>query len=318
MKSAAKKNSKPTAVFYHGDILQVLEKAPKGKKYDLIITSPPYNIRKVYERSANLTFDQYILWLDAVIGALVDVLPEHGSICWQVGSFIKDGEVFPLDIYTYESFKRRGLQLRNRIVWRFNFGLHSKKRLSGRYETILWFTKSAQHRFNLDPIRVPQLYPGKRHSKAKGKDSGKLSGNPLGKNPSDYWEFSAEEYFRNDPVWDIPNVKANHPEKTIHPCQFPVELVERCILAFTNPGDTVLDPFMGTGTTAIAAMKHGRSAVGIDKDATFLKIARERVSQLSQGKLKVRDSGRKTHIPKLTEKVARVPDEWKSGMVREV
>ncbi len=284
---------------------------PKAK-YDLIVTSPPYNIGKIYERSAKLTFEQYIGWLDEVIGALVKALHEHGSICWQVGTFIKNGEIFPIDIHTYESFKRRGMKLRNRIVWRFNFGLHSKKRFSGRYETVLWFTKSDEHRFNLDPVRVPQLYPGKRHSKRRGRASGTPSGNPLGKNPSDYWEFSAANYFNNDPVWDIPNVKANHPEKTIHPCQFPVELAERCVLAFTNPGDTVLDPFMGTGSTAVAAMMHNRNAVGIDKDGGFLKIARDRVRQLSKGTLKIRMSGKPTRKPRSGEKVAVVPEEWKS------
>jgi len=299
-----------SATFLKGDVLTALKKLPV-KKCDLIVTSPPYNIGKIYERSESLTFEKYIEWLDGVIHALVSSLAEHGSICWQVGSFIKDGEVFPLDIHTYNSFKSRGMQLRNRIVWRFNFGLHSKKRFSGRYETILWFTKSDKYRFNLDPVRIPQLYPGKRHSKKKGKEAGKPSGNPLGKNPSDFWEFSAEEYFKSDPIWEIPNVKANHPEKTIHPCQFPVELAERCILALTKPGDTVLDPFMGVGTTAIAAIKHHRNAIGIDKETDFLKIARQRVKQLSNGKLKTRESGKAVSPPRLAERVAQIPDEWK-------
>jgi adenine-specific DNA-methyltransferase len=203
------------------------------------------------------------------------------------------------------------MQLRNRIVWRFNFGLHSKKRFSGRYETILWFTKSSKYRFNLDPVRVPQLYPGKRHPKNKGKEAGKPSGNPLGKNPSDFWEFSAVEHFKGDSIWEIPNVKANHPEKTIHPCQFPVELAERCILALTKPGDTVLDPFMGVGTTAIAAIKNHRNAIGIDKEPDFLKIARERLKQLSNGRLKTRASGKAVIQPRLAERVAQIPDEWK-------
>jgi adenine-specific DNA-methyltransferase len=305
----------PTATFLKGDVLAVLGKLQKAK-YDLIVTSPPYNIGKVYERSTKLTFDQYVEWLDKVIGALIDSLQEHGSICWQVGTFIKNGEVFPIDIHTYDSFKRRGMKLRNRIIWRFNFGLHSKRRLSGRYETILWFTKSDDYRFNLDAVRVPQLYPGKRHPKKRAKDSGKPSGNPLGKNPSDYWEFSAEKHLQHDPVWDIPNVKANHPEKTIHPCQFPVELVERCILALSDPGDTILDPFIGTGTTAIAAIRHSRNAVGIDKDGAFLKIARKRVKQLSDGTLKIRDSGKPARKPRPSDKVACVPEEWKMDQER--
>ena len=205
------------------------------------------------------------------------------------------------------------MKLRNRIIWRFNFGLHSKRRLSGRYETILWFTKSDDHRFNLDAVRVPQLYPGKRHSKKRTKTLRTGPAEKARQKSIGLLGVLGREDFQHDPVWDIPNVKANHPEKTIHPCPFPVELVERCVFALTDPGDTVLDPFMGTGTTAIAAMKHNRNAVGIDKDGAFLKIARKRAKQLSNGTLKTRLSGKATHQPKLSNKVARVPEEWKSA-----
>jgi adenine-specific DNA-methyltransferase len=293
-----------------GDVLTVLNNLPQAQKYNLIISSPPYNIGKDYEKDSKLSLEEYVVWLDNVIGALVDRLTRNGSICWQVGSYIKDGEIFPLDIYLYESFKSRGLQLRNRIVWKFNFGLHSTKRFSGRYETLMWFTKSNDYKFNLDPVRVPQLYPGKRHSAKKGKASGTPSGNRLGKNPSDYWEFSALEHFRENPIWDIPNVKANHPEKTIHPCQFPVELVERCVLALTKSGDAVLDPFMGAGTTAIAALRHKRKVTGIDKNAKFLKIAQQRIDKLAEGNLKIRPSGKPVMRPRQTDKVARIPEEW--------
>ena len=139
-----------------------------------------------------------------------------------------------------KSFKGFGLKLRNRIIWRFNHGLHCKKRFSGRYETILWFTKNDEYVFNLDPVRVPSKYPGKRHF--KGPKRGQLSGNPLGKNPSDIWDVVQQDW--EDEVWDIPNVKANHPEKTEHPCQFPVELVQRCVLALTQPGGSRFRPVL--------------------------------------------------------------------------
>ena len=116
--------------------------------------------------------------------------------------------------------------MRNRIIWHFGHGLHASKRFSGRYETIIWFTKSDNYYFNIDPTRIPQKYPNKKHF--KGKKRGELSCNPLGKNPSD--------------VWDIPNVKSNHIEKTDHPCQFPVALVERFILSTTKERDIVFDP----------------------------------------------------------------------------
>lgn len=308
-KSKPNRPRKRDAVFIEGDVLSVLKTFPE-QSYDLIISSPPYNIGKAYERSPNLSFDEYIKWQDEVIGALIEKLADSGSICWQVGSYVKDGESYPLDVYFYDSFKKRGMQLRNRIVWKFNFGLHSTKRLSGRYETLLWFTKTENYKFNLDAIRVPQLYPGKRHPKGKRNGSGLPSGNPLGKNPGDYWEFSADQLFNTNPIWDIPNVKANHPEKTIHPCQFPVELVERCVLALTSEGDTILDPFVGTGTSVIAAIKHRRRGIGIDKDPTFINLAIERVSQFRIDKLKVRPIGKPVHKPKMTDKVARVPREW--------
>ena len=269
-------------VLMHGDVLDVLETLPIAS-YDLIVSSPPYNIGKTYERSARRSFKEYLEWQEKVVIALVKRIKKSGSICWQVGSHVKNGESIPLDAYFYSLFKKHGMQLRNRIVWRFNFGLNSSKRFSGRYETLLWFTKSDKYRFNLDPIRVPQLYPGKRHPKSRKNGSGRPSGNPLGKNPGDYWEFSAKHQFRDDPVWDIPNVKANHPEKTLHPCQFPIELVERCVLAFTKKGDKILDPFVGTGTSMIAAIKHKRLGVGIDKDKSYLKLAQQRVDRFRQG-----------------------------------
>jgi adenine-specific DNA-methyltransferase len=304
------KASFPDSLLLEGDVLKVLSDLPKSQKYNLIISSPPYNIGKDYEKDSRLSLKEFVAWLDEVICALVRRLSRTGSICWQVGSYVNEGETFPLDIYLYQSFKSRGLRLRNRIVWKFNFGLHSSKRFSGRYETLMWFTKSDNYKFNLDPVRVPQLYPGKRHSAKKEESFGKPSGNRLGKNPSDYWEFSATEHFREYPVWDIPNVKANHPEKTIHPCQFPVELVERCVLALTKPGDTVLDPFVGAGTTAIAALKHKRKVTGIDKDAKFLKIAQQRIEKLAEGNLKLRPSGKPVMRPRQTDKVARIPEEW--------
>jgi adenine-specific DNA-methyltransferase len=292
-----------------GDVLETLRSLPDDH-FDLVVTSPPYNIGKDYERSSKLDLDSYLKWLNTAVELLAKKIKPTGSICWQVGNYVKDGEVFPLDIFFYNSFKSHGFKLRNRIVWRFNFGLHSSKRLSGRYETVLWFTKSDKYKFNLDAVRVPQLYPGKRHGSKKNGSAGKLSGNPLGKNPSDFWEFSADEHFNQSRVWDIPNVKANHPEKTIHPCQFPVELAERCILAFTNVGDLVLDPFVGTGTSILAALKNERRAVGIDKDTSFLEIARRRIAHLKKGTLKVRPIGKPVHLPNQRDKVSRLPAEW--------
>ncbi|GAB2973289.1 site-specific DNA-methyltransferase [Mucilaginibacter puniceus] len=293
------------------DVITSLDKLPNDH-FSLIITSPPYNIGKEYEKDKKRSLKEYMEWLEGVIDKLCDKLKEDGSLCWQVGNYIEDNEVFPLDIFFYEIFKKKGLKLRNRIIWHFNFGLHSQKKFSGRYETLLWFTKSDDYKFNLDPIRIPQLYPGKRHSKKKGERAGKLSGNPNGKNPTDFWEFSADDMFKSSSVWEIPNVKANHPEKTIHPCQFPIELVERCVLAFTNIGDTILDPFVGTGTSVIAGIKNDRLAVGIDKDKSYSQIAISRIETYFSGELKIRPMGKLVTKPNTKDKVASIPEEWKT------
>lgn len=251
------------------DNLQYMRKLPEGSMH-LIVTSPPYNVGKEYERTRSL--DTYKEEQAATIAEAVRVLHPEGSLCWQVGNYVADGEIFPLDAVLYPMFKVHGLQLRNRIVWTFGHGLHCQKRFSGRHETILWFTKSPEYKFNLDPVRVPSKYPNKKHF--KGPNKGELSGNPLGKNPGD--------------VWDIPNVKANHVEKEDHPCQFPIGLVERLVLAFTDPDDCVLDPYIGVGSTAIAALKNGRHAYGCDLSKQYIKTAKDRVERFRKGTLRVR------------------------------
>jgi adenine-specific DNA-methyltransferase len=245
----------------------------------LIVTSPPYNIGKSYERRVEL--DDYVSRQADTIDECVRLLADGGSICWQVGNHVANGEVFPLDILLYDVFKARGLKLRNRIVWHFEHGLHCSKRLSGRHETILWFTKGDGYDFDVDPIRVPAKYPGKKHF--KGPRKGQLSGNPRGKNPGDVWIF--------------PNVKSNHVEKTTHPCQFPAELVERLVLSLTKSGDWVLDTYMGVGTSVVAALKHGRVGFGCDTVQEYVDVALGRIEELRAGTLRTRPMDRPVYDP---------------------
>lgn len=256
--------------------------AMQDESINLIVTSPPYNIGKTYERRTSI--EQYVADQSAIIAECVRVLAPSGSMCWQVGNHIaKDGEVVPLDMLLYPLFKNHGLKLRNRIVWHFEHGLHCTKRFSGRHETILWFTKGDSYKFDLDPVRVPSKYPGKKYF--KGPKAGQLSGNPLGKNPGD--------------LWIIPNVKANHVEKTEHPCQFPVELVERLVLSMTQAGDSVFDPYSGVGSTIIAAIKNGRRGYGCDIDQRYVDIAWERVRALRAGALETRPMNKPVYDPSL-------------------
>jgi adenine-specific DNA-methyltransferase len=275
---AANFSRREQAVLFEGDCLELLAGLP-DESMQLIVTSPPYNLGKSYERKSAL--DKYLEWQDAVIAECIRVLRPEGSICWQVGNFVDAGAIVPLDIALYPSFARRGLKLRNRIIWHFEHGLHCSRRLSGRHETILWFTKTDQYLFDLDPIRVPQKYPGKKYF--KGPKAGQYSCNPLGKNPGD--------------VWVIPNVKNNHVEKTVHPCQFPIELVERLVLSMSRSEDWLLDPFAGVGSSLIAAIKHGRRAAGAELLPEYCAIARERMLQCMSGFLKSRPMHQPVYDP---------------------
>lgn len=288
----------------NGDSLKTL-KSIENEKFDLIITSPPYNVGKSYETKTSI--EKYLETQEGIIDELVRTLSDKGNLCWQVGNYVDKGEVFPLDIFYYQIFKKHGLKLRNRIIWHFGHGLHASNRFSGRYETILWFSKTDNYIFNLDDVRVPAKYPGKRHF--KGPKKGQLSGNPKGKNPSDIWEIVLKDW--ESCMWDIPNVKSNHPEKTEHPCQFPIELVERCVLALTNKNSWVLDPFSGVGSTVIASLKNNRNAIGIEKEKEYCKIANQRINDFNEGDLKIRPINKPIHKPSGKEKVSQFPKEWK-------
>ncbi|MBE5779970.1 MAG: site-specific DNA-methyltransferase [Clostridiales bacterium] len=291
------------------DALSFLKELPDNS-VKLIVTSPPYNIGKEYEVATSLT--TYLDNLKPIIREIHRVLTEDGSVCWEIGNYIdpNTSEVYPLDIYYYSIFKDLGMQLRNRIIWHFGHGLQCEKRFSGRYETILWFTKSDSYTFNLDDVRIPSKYPGKRAY--KGANKGKLSGNPKGKNPEDLWVATIDRLYDDwdSCVWDVPNVKSQHPEKTIHPCQFPIELVERCVLALTNENDVVYDPFAGVGSALIAALKNNRQALGTELVEDYIVIGEERIQKLKQDILKTRPIYQRIYEPSGSDKISTYPLEW--------
>jgi len=274
---------------FHGDCMDMLAQIP-DEAARLVVTSPPYNIGKPYEKK--LDIDTYLEQQGRIISECVRVLAPDGSICWQVGNHVRRGQVFPLDILLYPYFQQHGLMMRNRIIWHFAHGLHCSRRFSGRYETIVWFTKADEYVFDLDPVRVPQKYPGKWHH--KGPRAGQYSCNPKGKNPGD--------------LWVIPNVKHNHIEKTGHPCQFPVELVERLVLSMTAEDDLVVDPFVGVGSTAVAALLHNRRSAGAEIVEEYVGIARERIRLASLGMLRTRPMGKPVYEPDPKSKLVRRTD----------
>jgi adenine-specific DNA-methyltransferase len=277
-----------------GDVENFIDKLPSTNIFDLIVTSPPYNLGKEYETKKDL--ENYVEWQERIIKKLVPRIKDSGSICWQIGNYVDNGSVWPLDLELAHIFKKLGLQLRNRIIWRFGHGLHAQKRFSGRYEVILWFTKTDSYTFNLDPVRIPSKYPGKKHY--KGPKTGEYSGNPKGKNPED--------------VWEIPNVNSNHIEKTIHPCQFPVGLIERLVLSLTNEKDLIFDPFAGVCSSGVAAAVHDRYFWGADISQDYLEIGQQRILDALSGEAKYR-SHKKPIYDHTKSKLSRKPSEFLDG-----
>ena len=263
-------SSIPPYSIYRGDVNRFLDMLPEEPLFDLVVTSPPYNIGKEYENRMEIS--EYISWQKTIIEKIHLRLKDTGSICWQVGNYVENGSILPLDIELAPIFKELNLILRNRIIWKFGHGLHCKKRFSGRYETVMWYTKSDDYTFNLDPVRIPAKYPSKKYY--KGPRAGEYSTNPLGKNPED--------------VWEIPNVKSNHVEKTEHPCQFPVGLIERLVLSLTNEENIIFDPFSGVGSAGVAAVIHNRNFWGAEICKEYVNIAKKRLRKAIAGKEKYR------------------------------
>jgi adenine-specific DNA-methyltransferase len=242
-----------------GNCKDLLQSLP-DESVDLIVTSPPYNIGKSYENRSPL--DVYLKEQEEIINECYRILKKTGSIFWQVGSYSNDGMLIPLDVKFFPIFEKLGMLPINRIVWLRQHGLQAKNKFSGRHETILWFTKSKDYKFDLEDIRVPQKYQNKKYH--KGDKKGLLSCHPDGKNPGDVWAFR--------------NVKHNHEERTSHPCQFPEDMISRIILAVTDEGDVVLDPYMGTGTVPVAAKSTNRHYFGAEMEKQYFDLAQRRLS----------------------------------------
>ncbi|MDM0007461.1 site-specific DNA-methyltransferase [Variovorax sp. J22G73] len=286
----ARPHGAPSAVIFEGACEKLLA-GLVDSSVDLIVSSPPYCMGKAYEsRQDNL--EDFISNHEKILPEVCRILKPGGSLCWQVGFHVLDGVTTPLDFLVYDIMSKiSGMKLRNRIAWTFGHGLHCQTRFSGRYETVLWYTKGDEYNFDLDAIRVPQKYPGKQHS--NGPKKGQPSGNPLGKNPSD--------------VWDIPNVNANHLEKTEHPCQFPVGLVQRLVRALSKEGDVVLDPFCGVASAGVAALFEKRHFIGAELDAEYAKLGVERLRATIKGEVRFRPADRAIAEPNPNSIVGRRP-----------
>jgi len=282
------KSGTPTVLFA-GDCMKLIQNLP-DESVDLTITSPPYCIGKEYESSQSI--DDFVAAQEEVLPEIVRITRKGGSICWQVGYHVVNQRVYPLDYPVFSILNNfKEISLRNRVIWTFGFGMHHSARFDGRHETILWFTKGPDYFFNLDAVRIPQKYPGKR--RYKGPRKGEFSCNPKGKNPGD--------------VWEIPNVKASHVEKVGHPCQFPVGLVERLVRALCPRDGIVFDPYMGSASTGIAAIMNGQRFLGCEISEKYEAMAYKRLVSAYHGTAKFRSADQPIYVANPGDAVTRRP-----------
>jgi len=229
--------------------------------FDLTVTSPPYNIGKEYE--ATRSIEEYIRWSEHWIEEVYRLTNSNGAFWLNLGYLALRERARAIPI-PYLIWDKVPFFLMQEIVWNYGAGVATRQSFSPRNEKFLWYVKDAgRYTFNLDDVRDPDVkYPHQ-------KKNGKLRCNPLGKNPSD--------------VWQIPKVTSgtnrSSAERMPHPAQFPVALIDRIVRACSDPGDLILDPFLGSGTSAEVALHNGRSVIGFEIDSFYLAAAIERLER---------------------------------------
>jgi len=247
-------------VIYCGDSPRLLGRLQESS-VSLTVTSPPYNIGKAYEKKRPL--DDYIAWCTEWIDEVFRITSPSGAFWLNLGYVEVPGRAKAIPI-PYLLWDRVPFYLIQEVVWNYGAGVASRRSFSPRNEKFLWYVKdAASYTFDLDAVRDPDVkYPNQRKN-------GKLKCNPLGKNPADVWQFPKVTSGAN----------RSSAERTTHPAQFPVAVVERIIKACSAPGDLVLDPFLGSGTVAEVALRLGRPVVGIELHEPYVEIASKRVER---------------------------------------
>ena len=252
-------------LLFECDALEAMDQLPKSIM-DLSVTSPPYNIGKEYE--TKMPLEDYIEWSMKWINQAYVLCKPFGAFWLNLGYTEVQGKGRAVPI-PYLIWGKTDFYLLQEIVWNYGAGVATKRIFSPRNEKFLWYVKSPdRYTFNLDAVRDPNVkYPNQ-------KKNGKLRVNPLGKNPTDTWQFPKVTTGKN-----LTGQRAS-PERTKHPAQFPVSVIDRIVKASSNHGDILFDPFIGSGTTAEVAIRNGRNAIGFEIKPEYISIAVERLEQV--------------------------------------
>ena len=245
-------------LIYSKDCLEGM-RSVKGQLVDLTVTSPPYNIGKEYEKVVNNS--SYIDWCVEWISEIHRITKDNGSFWLNLGYFKVEGKGTAVPI-PYLLWDKTDFHLIQEVVWNYAAGVACKNRFSPRNEKLLWYVRDIENYvFNLDDVRDPNVkYPNQ-------KKNGRSKVNPIGKNPSDVWQISKVTSGAN----------RSSKERTLHPAQFPLDLIDRVIKSSSNIGDIVLDPFMGSGTTAVSALNNKRKVIGFELNESYLDIIVNRI-----------------------------------------
>lgn len=250
------------SIIYNVDCVDALDSLMSSNlRINSTITSPPYNIGKEYE--SVLGIDEYVNWIVGIINQIYQITEDNGSFIFNVGYLKVEGKGRAVPI-PYLLWDKIPFYLTQEIVWNYGAGVACRNYLSPRNEKVLWYIKNEKdYTFNLDPIRDPNVkYPNQ-------KKNGKLRCNTLGKNPSDVWQIAKVTSGKN----------RSSIERMPHPAQFPEDLISRAILGFTNEEDLILDPFMGSGTTARVAMLNNRYSIGFELNEEYCQTIAKRLEQ---------------------------------------
>jgi adenine-specific DNA-methyltransferase len=247
-------------LIYRGDSSELMETLPDGF-CALTITSPPYNIGKEYERPLPLA--QYLDWCERWIRQVFRLTKPDGAFWLNLGYITLDSRAKAIPL-PYLLWDRIPFYLIQEVIWNYGAGVAAKKSFSPRNEKFLWYVKNpSEYVFNLDAVRDPNVkYPNQ-------KKNGKKKCNPLGKNPSDVWHFPKVTSGTN----------RSSKERTAHPAQFPIAVIDRIIKACSNPGDLIFDPFLGSGSLIEAALRNGRTAIGFEINSKYVQIAARRIER---------------------------------------
>ncbi len=228
-----------------GDALVELTKI-ESSSIDLIVADPPYNLGKDYGNNHDIKgFEEYLEFSERWLREAHRVLKPTGSLYVFMG--------FRFISYLYDILDRKlEMFFSNWIVWHYTQGMGKTKGFSPRHDDILMFTKSKDYVFNLDAVRIPQKFYRERN-------------NMRGANPGDVWEFSHVHYCNEN--------------RQAHPTQKPEGLIERIVLASSNEGGAVLDPFSGSGTTLRVCQQLNRNCIGIELNPDYVYLTHERLKQ---------------------------------------